>query len=353
MFTQRRVVGMLLAALTFVLIGGRDALAANPVGILAPGAKWEELSRIGLASSEGVVADRNGMVYVSDIARSATARPNYVGGTIYRFDPKTGLTTKFMEPTRVANGLHIDKNGDLLIAQTNDETVGGRAIVRHNLKTRATTMVADSYQGKRLVAPNDVTSDARGRIYFTDARYGGDEPYELPNAIYRVDPDGRITQLASDVLRPNGIEVSPDGRRLYVSTTNNPAMKINPHGPAKDRFGITMGGVVAYDLKADGSIANGRLFYRHDQIPADGMAVDSDGNLYVAFHNGNPKAPRGDVVVLSAEGRLIEKLPLPENALPSNLGFGRAGDANSLYMTNLAQWRLFRIKTVRRGLYWD
>ena len=352
MFTQQRVMGVLLAALTFAL-SSEGALGAKPAGILAPGAKWEELSRVGLSTSEGVVADRNGMVYISDITRSAAIKQNYAGGAIYRYDPKKGLITKFMEPSRVANGLHVDRNGDLLIAQTNDANIGGRAVVRRNLKTGATTVVADSYQGKRLVSPNDVTSDRSGRIYFTDARYGGNEPYELPNAIYRVDPNGRITQLASDVLRPNGIEVSPDGRRLYVSTSNLSTLRINPHGPATDRFGISVGGVVAYDLKRDGSISNGRLIYRDDQRAADGMAVDTGGNLYVALHNGNPKAPSGDVVVLGPDGRLIERLPLPERTLPSNLGFGRAGDANSLYMTSLVQWRLFRIKTVRRGLYWD
>ena len=95
--------------------------------------------------------------------------------------------------------------------------------MRHNLKTGETTVVADSYQGKQLVSTNDLTSDAQGRIYFTDARYGGNEPFALPNAIYRVDPNGRITQLASDILRPNGIEVSPDGKHLYVSASNTPS----------------------------------------------------------------------------------------------------------------------------------
>ena len=61
-------------------------------------------------------------------------------------------------------------------------------------------MLANSYQGKRLTGPNDVTSDARGRIYFTDARYFGDESIELPDAVYRIDPDGKITQLATDIL---------------------------------------------------------------------------------------------------------------------------------------------------------
>src|SRR5438046_1085205 len=71
---------------------------------------------------------------------------------------------------------------------------GGRRIVRRNLRTGTTTVIAEAYQGKRLVAPNDVTTDARGRIYFTDARYAGNEPIELPNAVYRIDPDGTITQ---------------------------------------------------------------------------------------------------------------------------------------------------------------
>jgi gluconolactonase len=84
---------------------------------------------------------------------------------------------------------------DLIIAQ--EAEGGGRAILRRNLTTSATTVVASSYQGKRLNSPNDVTSDARGRIYFTDARYFGSEPIELPNAVYRIDPDGRITQIST------------------------------------------------------------------------------------------------------------------------------------------------------------
>ena len=118
----------------------------------------------------------------------------------------------------MANGLHVDKNGDLIIAQ--DADTGGRAVLRRNLTTGATSVVANAYQGKKFNGPNDVTSDARGRIYFTDARYGGTEPMELPNAVYRVDPDGKITQLSTDIFRPNGIEVSADGKRLYVAAFN-------------------------------------------------------------------------------------------------------------------------------------
>ncbi len=322
-------------------------------GILAPGAKWEEISRIGLASSEGVVADRNGMVYVSDLSRAAIVEGYYPCGTIWRYDPRTGSIDKFMQPSGVANGLHFDRSGDMLIAQSSGVFCAGRRIIRRSMRTGAIMVVADSYQGKRLIGTNDVTSDAAGRIYFTDARYVDRGPIELPNAIYRVDPDGKITQISTDIYRPNGIEVSPDGRRLYAAATNHPGLEKNPIGPEKDRFGIAGGGLVMYDLDANGNISNGRLIYRDDVIFGDGMAVDLDGNLYAALHNANPKDPKGYVVVLDPQGRVIEKITVPERSLPTNLGFGRGTDDNSLYLTNLGQWRLWRIQTVRRGLYWD
>jgi gluconolactonase len=199
-----------------------------------------------------------------------------------------------------------------------------------------------------------VTSDAQGRIYFTDARYGEPEPAELPNAVYRIDADGgRLVQLSTDILRPNGIEVSPDGKRLYVSASNTPRLPPNPNGPAQDRFGITMGGVVVYDLDADGNVANGRLFYRRDDLLADGMAMDTDGDLYVVLHNANPREPKGAVVALDPNGAVLAELPLPAGALPTNLGFGRGADAGSLYMTTALPWRLYRLKTVRRGHYFE
>jgi gluconolactonase len=347
---HRKALPVVIAACASLLLQACGSVTVGPQRILADGAKWEEVSRAGLLTSEGVVAAKDGMIYVVDFTPMEILKQNNPGGTIYRYDPNTGTTSKYMEPDGLALGLHVDRNGDLLIAQ-GAEPGGGRAIVRRNLATGATSVVADSYQGKRLVSPNDVTSDAKGRIYFTDARYFGHEPMELPNAVYRIDPDGRITQLSTDVLRPNGIEVSPDGRRLYVAATNLPTLAKNPVGPARDRFGVTMGGVVAYDLDGEGNVSNPRLFYRNDELVVDGMAMDTDGNLYVTMHNGRAQPPRGDIVVLSPAGELVERIPVPEGMRSNNLGFGRGIDANSLYLTTLFQWRLYRIKTVRRGHY--
>jgi gluconolactonase len=339
------------AALLFAVALASCTGLLRPSAVVAPGASWEEVSRAGKVYAEGVVAAKDGSVYVSDVTRTALVSESNPRGTIYRYDPATGQTSKYMEPSGMSNGLHVDKNGDLIIAQYAD--TGGRAVLRRNLATGKTSVVANAYRGKRLNSPVDVTSDARGRIYFTDARYGGAEPMELPNAVYRVDPDGKIAQLAADLLRPNGVEVSPDGARLYVSVSNIARLPPNPNGPAQDRFGLTMGGVIVYDLDAGGNIANGRVFYRRDDLVTDGMAMDSDGNLYVAMHNANPRDPKGDIVALDPSGALLERLPPPAGALPTNLGFGRGADAGTLYMTTALPWRLFRLKTVRRGHYFE
>lgn len=321
-------------------------------GVVAEGTKWELISRAGRVFGEGVVAAKDGRLYMTDIMPTAAVKENNTGGTIWRYNPATGQAEKYMEPSGMANGLHVDKNGDLIIAQGAD--TGGRAVLRRNLATGVTTLVANSYQGKRLNSPNDVTSDAQGRIYFTDARYISMDPMELPNAVYRVDPDGRITQIIADLFRPNGIEVSPDGRRLYVADNGSTQLPINPNGPAKDRFGITSGGaVIAYDLDANGNVSNGRVILRAKEVSPDGMAMDTNGNLYVAMHNGNPKEPKSDIVVLNPAGKIIERLTPPAGSLTTNLGFGRGKDSGTLYMTSALPWGLYRIKTVRQGHYFN
>lgn len=343
----------------FLIVGAALACAViaacagmGKKGIVSEGAKWEEISHAGRLFAEGVVAAKDGKLYMTDITPTAAVKENNPGGTIWRYDPATGKAEKYMEPSGMANGLHVDKNGDLLIAQGAD--TGGRAILRRNLATGATKVVANSYQGKKLNSPNDVTSDAQGRIYFTDARYISMDPMELPNAVYRVDLDGKITQIIADLFRPNGIEVSPDGKRLYVADNGNQQLPINPNGPAKDRFGIMSGGgVIAYDLDAKGNVSNGKLILRTEEVAADGMAMDTDGNLYVAMWNGNPKDPKADIVVLNPAGKIIQRLTPPAGSLSTNLGFGRGADCGTLYMTSTFPWRLYRIKTVRCGHYFN
>ena len=339
--------------LALALLAACASFIEDETRVLADGAKWEEVSRAGRFSSEGVVAAKNGMVYAVDLTVAEAVKENNPGGTVYRYNPFTKETTKYLEPSGMAFGLHIDRRGDLILAQ-GAEPAGGRAVVRHNLSTGVTQKLAESYQDKWLVSPNDVTSDALGRIYFTDARYFGHETIELPNAVYRIDPDGTLTQLAADILRPNGIEVSPDSKRLYVAACNVAALPKNPVGPAQDRFGLVGGGIVAYDLDGAGNVSRGRVFYRHPELPCiDGMAMDRDGNLYAAAHNGRQQPLKAEILVLNSLGEVFRKIPPPEGVRVSNLGFGRGRDADSLYATTLFQWRLYRTRTVRRGHYFE
>jgi gluconolactonase len=328
------------------------ALGGCAVGIVAPDAKWEEVSRAGMAFGEGVVAAKDGRIYASDITPTFAIKQNNPGGIIWRYDPASGRSERYLQPSGQSNGLHVGKDGQMLIAQMADG--GGRALIRRNLATGVTSMVTGAFQGKQYNSLNDVTSDAQGRIYFTDPRFFGNEPMELPNAVYRVDPNGVVTALPAGLERPNGIEVSPDGRTLYVSTSNLPRYAKNPHGPAKDAFGIEGGGVVAYDLDEKGNISKGRVIFRSGtEVVTDGMALDTDGNVYIAMHNGNPKAPKSDIAVITPSGEVLARIPLPNNALSTNLGFGRGADANSLYANSALPWRLWRIKTVRRGFYFE
>ena len=352
MFKSKRFLGIGITGLGCALLAGCAGMMAEPTGVVVPGAKWEEVSRTGLIFGEGVVAAADGSIYYSDLTRALPPAKN-PGGTIYRFNPATGQTAKYLEPSEMSNGLHVDRNGDLLIAQDagGEGKGGGRAIARRNLATGAMSVVAGRYQGKRFNGSNDLTSDAQGRIYFSDVLYTGKEPVELPNAVYRVDPDGKVTRLSTDIFRPNGIEVSPDGRRLYVAAFNTKALPTNRNGPAVDKFGIPFGAVVAYDLDSNGNVSNGRVFFRNDELGVDGMTLDRQGNLYVAMHNGNPKNPNTGIVVLRPDGQLLERIPTPGVGWTTNLGFGRGADANSLYVTTAIPIRLFRIQTVRRGHY--
>src|SRR6185295_15497729 len=130
---------------------------------------------------------------------------------ILRFNPKTKKTTVFAKNSRKSNGLKFDARGRLIACEGSDR--GGRAVTRWDVKTRKRTVIAREYEGKRFNAPNDLVIDLKGRIYFSDPRYLGDEPQELPyKAVYRIDKDGTVVEVTHDAEKPNGVGLSPDGR---------------------------------------------------------------------------------------------------------------------------------------------
>ena len=349
---SRRFIGISGTVVAGIALACSIGLAQAPAQILAKGAQWQAASHDPKVWAEGVVSTKDGTIYFSDLTYSGAIKENNPRGTIYRYDPATGITAKYMEPSGMSNGMTVDKNGDLIIAQ--DADFGGRAVLRRNLATGKTVVLADSYEGKRFSGPNDVTSDNQGRIYFTDTRYGGDEPMDLPHAYYRIDPDGKLTRLGMDIFRPNGIEMSPDNRHLYVMAFNLKGLPVNPNGPAVDKFGLTSGGVVVYDLDKAGNISNGRVFFRCEEgFGVDGTAMDSKGNLYAAQHNGNFQDPKSDIVVITPAGKVLQHIPPPPGALlTTNLAFGRGTDSHTLYVTTGGPTPgLFRIQTVAQGYF--
>jgi gluconolactonase len=226
-----------------------------------------------------------------------------------------------------SNGLTLDRQGRLIACEH-----GNRRVSRTE-KDGTVTTLAERYEGKRLNSPNDVVCRRNGDIYFTDpnsvARNNPPDPHndfktELGfNGVYRVTPAGKFELMTKDVPYPNGLAFSPDEKKLYIANTRT------------DKFWMV------YDVKADGTLANGKMFLDVTKEPGDGapdgMKVDSAGNLYATGPGG--------VLVISPQGKHLGTIQLPE--IPANCAWGDA-DGKTLYMT--ARTGLYRIKLKVAGV---
>ena len=221
--------------------------------------------------------------------------------TVYQWTPDDG-TSVFMKPSGHANGLAIDSSGQLLLAQ-HDGQVGRRTA------NGSVTVLADTYGGKRLNSPNDLTVASDGTIYFTDPPYGVDEnDRELSfSGVYRLSPNGELTLLTKTFARPNGICLSPNDSTLYVNDSRETRIR-------------------AYDVTESGDLENGRQFAAPTDEGAegstDGMKVDAQGNLYTTGPGG--------VCVYSPDGTQQARIAVPK--APTNLAFG-GPDRKTLYIT--------------------
>ncbi len=273
------------------------------------------------AFTEGPVWDGTALLF-TDIPASR----------IMRHDPASGATTVFREGTNGANGLHFDRQGALYACEGD-----GRQLARY-APDGGTTILAERFEGRRLNSPNDVTSDAAGRIWFTDPRYGPNRAdMELDHeSIFRLDPPldapldppsghagdagnagaWAITRVTFDTTRPNGLVFSPDGRTLYVAESP-PA----PEGQRQLR---------AYPVAADGTLGAARVL--HDFGPQrgiDGMRIDAVGNI-VASCGWDQGGPGPRIAVFAPDGTVLAEHPVPTN--PTNCAFGDP-DRRGLYVT--------------------
>jgi len=228
----------------------------------------------------------------------------------------TGRAAKsFLDPSERANGLAFDDKGNLYACQG-----GARRLVRIAPNGQITVLVS-RFEGKRLNSPNDLALDEHGGIYFTDPRYGrADDLEQDVMGVYYVSQPGKIVRVIDELDRPNGIAVSRDGSGLYVA-----------HPDTRE--------VWFYPILAPGKLGRGRVLFTGDPKldggGPDGMAIDEDGNLYASYSG---------IVVLTAGGKLIERIPVPER--PANCTFG-GRDKKTLYIT--ARTSLYRVERKRRG----
>ena len=164
--------------------------------VIAPGATLEKLWGEG-SFTEGGALDGDGSILFSDI-----------GNRIMRYDPKTGKTTVFREPSGRSNGMIFDSAGRLIIAE-GANTGGGRrvSIIERDGQVRT---LADNYDSKRFNSPNDVAVDRMGRVYVSDPRYVGNEPRELDfDGVFLIDSQGFVIPLVTTAKKPNGLAAQP------------------------------------------------------------------------------------------------------------------------------------------------
>ena len=266
--------------LTALLIGAcaarwaeaQNDLTAGPVEVVAEGLEF----------TEGPVWLASGELLFSDIPAD----------TIYRADK-----TIFRRPSGKSNGLTLDPQGRLIACEH-----WNRRVTRTE-KDGSITVLAESYEGKKLNSPNDAIVRSDGTVFFTDPPYGlEDREAELSfNGVFAILPDGTLKLLATDFNRPNGIALSPDGKILYVAD-------------------VAESHIRAFDLAEDASLSNPRIFC---SVPTpDGIRVDSRGFLWSSARDG--------VQVFNPEGEHVGTISFPQQ--PANLTFG-GEDSKTLFAT--------------------
>jgi gluconolactonase len=240
---------------------------------------------------------------------------------IMRWDEATNTWGVFRSPSNNANGLARDRQGRLIACEHLT-----RRITRTEYNGKI-TVLADSYNGKRLNSPNDIVCKSDGSIWFTDPPFGiggwweGDKAApELPHTVYRIAPDGKLSAVLTDLGGPNGLAFSPDEKTLYICEARAQPSRI----------------IWGYDVGANGTLSN-----KHKVIDAngpgslDGFKVDEHGNLWCGFgSNGSPSAKAEEldgVMVYNPQGKAIGHIRLPERC--ANLCFGGT-KGNRLFMAS-------------------
>ena len=285
-------------AIWLAVAAGR-LFAQNAEPVVPAGAMVKKLAG-DFTFTEGPAWDRKGTLYFSDI-------PNQ---TIHTWSEAKGVGV-FKKLEGASNGLWFDKEGNLYACQP-----AGRAVVRLTPDGKE-TVIADSYEGKKLNSPNDLWMAPDGGLYFTDPRYGQMNDLELDGFyVFYVPPaktGGKLRRILSDLKKPNGVVGTADGKKLYVAD------------PGAQKTYV-------YNIAEDGSLTNRRVAA---PTGSDGLTLDERGNLYVTGKT---------IRIYSPEAKVVGEIELPEVA--SNLTFG-GSDGKTLFIT--ARTSLYAVKLNVKG----
>ena len=225
-----------------------------------------------------------------------------------------GESSAFVFPPKgsLGNGIRFNSEGSMLIA---DWTAHN--ILEVDIDSKEVRVYAHE---PRMNQPNDIAIGANDILYASDPNWRNNT-----GQLWRIDTDGAVTLLEADMGTTNGIEVSPDGRTLYV---NESAQR----------------NLWAYDLSPEGEISNKRLLMQFSDFGMDGMRCDVDGNLYIARYG------KGTVVKVSPEGEVLLEVALTGQN-PSNIAFG-GSDGRTCYVTLADRGNIETFRADRPGRSW-
>lgn len=253
---------------------------------------------------EGPACDREGNVYAVNFGKQ---------GTIGKVTPQgKGSTHLELPKGSIGNGIRFNREGEMFIADYTNHN-----ILKVDPKTKKISVYAH-HDG--MNQPNDLAMAPDGVLFASDPDWKNQV-----GQLWRIDLDGRVTRLEADMGTTNGIEVSPDGKTLYV----NESRQRN---------------VWAYTIKGD-KITDKRLLKKFSDFGFDGMRCDVDGNLYITRHG------KGTVVKLSPEGKVLQEIEVL-GSKPSNICFG-GPDGRTAYVTEVDHTRLVQFRVEKPGLSWQ
>lgn len=293
-----------LAGPNFLMFRAARTFSTNIPGIGPVGPI--EQRHLGLTFTEGPAADANGNVYFSDVQ----------GNRIHKSDTR-GLLSTFFPNSSACNGLMFDQSGRLIACQRDQ-----RRIIALDVATTNVTPLATGYAGGQFVGPNDLVIDSTGGVYFTDPNFGsGQNGYT--QSVYYASAAGVVSQLASNLSRPNGVILSADERTLHVVLS----------GSAR---------LMTYPVLAPGVIGPGVT----NMLPqaGDGMTLDTQGNLYICLLGVN------QVLVRSPAGATLGVITTPE--APANCAFG-GKDMKTLFITARTSLYACRMEATGHRFAWN